>query len=150
LASPQPGGTLLFGMLLFHVGGSLTQALATPLSVKTTPRGWKGRSKAPALDCSRQALRAGLAPSICVEWGPMEFTTLEVSGSGAVCLLDEYRSRYRSTAQYPFMIGDAEELERLEEQAEDAEQRAAEIIQASLRSMLVRGSQRSLDSGVKM
>jgi hypothetical protein len=62
----------------------------------------------------------------------MEFTTLEVSGSDAVRLLEEYRSRYRSTAQYPFMIGDGEELERLEEQAEDAEQNSAEIIRASL------------------
>jgi hypothetical protein len=62
----------------------------------------------------------------------MEFTTLEVSGSDAVRILDEYRSRYRSTAQYPFMIGDVEELERLEEQAEDAEQNSADIIRASL------------------
>jgi hypothetical protein len=59
----------------------------------------------------------------------MEFTTLEVSGSNAVRLLEEYRSRYRSTGQYPFMIGDGEELERLING--DTEQ-AAEIIQASL------------------
>jgi hypothetical protein len=62
----------------------------------------------------------------------MEFTTLEVAGSDAVRILEEYRSRYRSTAQDPFMIGDGEELERLEEQVEDAEQTSAEIIRASL------------------
>jgi hypothetical protein len=62
----------------------------------------------------------------------MEFTTLEVSGSDAVRLLEEYRSRYRSTGQYPFMIGDRKELELLEEQAEDAEQDSAEIIRVSL------------------
>ena len=62
----------------------------------------------------------------------MEFTTLEVSGSDAVRLLEEYRSRYRSTTQYPFIIGDGEQLEWLEEQAEDAEQNPAEIIRASL------------------
>lgn len=62
----------------------------------------------------------------------MEFTTLEVSGNDAVRLLEEYRARYRSTGQYPFLIGDGEELKRLEEQAEDAERNSAEIIRASL------------------
>jgi len=62
----------------------------------------------------------------------MEFTTLEVSGSDAVRLLEEYRSMYYSAGQYPFLIGDGEELERLQEQAEDAEQVPAEVVRASL------------------
>jgi hypothetical protein len=47
----------------------------------------------------------------------MEFMTLEVSGRDAVRLLEEYRS----TGLYPFLIGDGDELQLLEEQAEDAE-----------------------------
>ena len=62
----------------------------------------------------------------------MEFTTLEVSGSDAVRLLEEYRSMYHSAGQCPFLIGDGEELERLQEGAEDAEQASAEVVRASL------------------
>ena len=62
----------------------------------------------------------------------LEFTTLEVPGSDAVRLLEQYRSKYHSTGQYPFLIGDGGELERLEQEAEDAEQAPAEVIRASL------------------
>ena len=44
----------------------------------------------------------------------------------------DYRSKYHSTGQYPFLIGDGEELERLEQEAGDAEQAPAEVIRASL------------------
>jgi len=44
----------------------------------------------------------------------------------------DYRSKYHSTGQYPFLIGDGEELERLEQEAGDAEQGPAEVIRASL------------------
>jgi hypothetical protein len=62
----------------------------------------------------------------------MEFTTLEVSGSDAVRLLEEYRSKYRSTGQYPFLIGDGRELGLLEGAVEYAECGSAEFIRASL------------------
>jgi fatty-acyl-CoA synthase len=45
LLKASPGGTLLFGMPLFHVGGSLTQALATLSAgsclVVLSPSGWR-------------------------------------------------------------------------------------------------------------
>jgi fatty-acyl-CoA synthase len=45
LLKARPGGTLLFGMPLFHVGGSLTQALATLSAgsclVVLSPSGWR-------------------------------------------------------------------------------------------------------------
>jgi hypothetical protein len=46
--------------------------------------------------------------------------------------LEDHRSKYRATGQYPFLIGDGEELERLEEAAHDAERGSAEVIRASL------------------
>src|SRR5262245_26995856 len=69
---------------------------------------------------------------LLAERRPMEFTTLEVSGSDAVRLLEECRSMYSSAGQYPFLIGDGEDLERLQEQAEDAERAPAEVVRASL------------------
>jgi len=62
----------------------------------------------------------------------LEFATLEVPGSDVARLLEEYRSKYQSTGQYPFLIGDREDLERLEQEAGDAEQGPAEVIRASL------------------
>ena len=63
---------------------------------------------------------------------PVEFTTIEVAGDGALRLLEEYRSTYRVTGQYPFLIGGDEELEHLEEGAEDREESTTDIIAASL------------------
>lgn len=62
----------------------------------------------------------------------MDFTTVKVAGRKAVALLDEYRSHYRKTGQYPFLIGDAKELEAIEELAKFNEASPAETIQASL------------------
>jgi len=44
-------------------------------------------------------------------------TTLKIAGDDAVRLLNEHRSRYPATHQYPFVIGDADELSRLEDTA---------------------------------
>jgi hypothetical protein len=62
----------------------------------------------------------------------MEFTTLKIAGADAIRLLNEHRSRYALTGQYPFLIGDANELERIKEAAEFNEQDPAAIIRASL------------------
>jgi hypothetical protein len=61
----------------------------------------------------------------------MDFTTLEIPGVDAVRILNEHRSRYASTGQYPFLIGDAEDLSQLEEIAEDDGVDPAEIIRGS-------------------
>jgi hypothetical protein len=61
----------------------------------------------------------------------VEFTTLKIPGNDAVRLLNEHRSRFASTGQYPFLIGDAEQLGRLKEAAEFNEQEPAAIIRAS-------------------
>jgi hypothetical protein len=61
----------------------------------------------------------------------MDFTSLTIPGTDAIRLLHEHRSRYPVTGQYPFLIGDAEELERMRETAEFNEQNPATIIQSS-------------------
>lgn len=61
----------------------------------------------------------------------MEFSTFKVPGHDAIRILDEYRSRYRTTGQYPFLIGDAEDLSRVQETADFNDRKPAEIIQAS-------------------
>jgi hypothetical protein len=62
----------------------------------------------------------------------MEFTTLRIPGTNAIHVLNEYRSRYPAAGQYPFLIGDAEELGRIQEAAEFNAQDPATIIRASL------------------
>ena len=64
----------------------------------------------------------------------MQFTTLSIPGGDAVRLLNEHRSSYRATGQYPFLIGHAGELERIQEAAEFNEQDPAAIIHASLQA----------------
>jgi hypothetical protein len=61
----------------------------------------------------------------------MEFATVKVSGIDAIRLLNDHRSRYAVTGQYPFLIGDGEDLERLQEGAELHEQDPSAIIRAS-------------------
>jgi hypothetical protein len=64
----------------------------------------------------------------------MNFTTVEVPGTEAVQMLDWYRSRYSTMREYPFLIGDRNELERVAELPEfdEDERDAAEIIQTSM------------------
>jgi hypothetical protein len=62
----------------------------------------------------------------------VQLTTLKIPGSDAIRLLNDHRSRYPATGQYPFLIGDAEELGRIKEAAEFNEQDPAAIIRASL------------------
>ena len=61
----------------------------------------------------------------------MTFTTLKVAGTDPIRLLHEHRSWYAATGLYPFLIGDDEELSRLEENSEFSDQDAATIIEAS-------------------
>jgi hypothetical protein len=62
----------------------------------------------------------------------MSFTTLKVAGRDALRLMDEHRARYQTTGKYPFLIGDAEDLERTLEKLETNEQDPAASIKASL------------------
>ena len=62
----------------------------------------------------------------------MQFTTLKTAGGDAIRLLNEHRSRFPATGQYPFLIGDAEELGRIKEAAEFNKHDPAAIIAASL------------------
>jgi hypothetical protein len=62
----------------------------------------------------------------------MEFSTLKIPGADAIRLLGEHRSRYAATGQYPFLIGDAEELGRIKEAAEFNKENPTAIIRASL------------------
>lgn len=49
----------------------------------------------------------------------MSIKTLKVSGSDALTTLEALRSDYRKTGEYPFLIGDEDELEMFEENSED-------------------------------
>lgn len=62
----------------------------------------------------------------------MGFTALKIAGSDAIRLLNEHRLRYPDTGQYPFLIGDEEDLERVKEAAEFNNQDPLEIIRESL------------------
>jgi hypothetical protein len=43
----------------------------------------------------------------------MSFDWIRVLGTDAIRVINEHRTRYPATRQYPFLIGDTEELERL-------------------------------------
>lgn len=58
----------------------------------------------------------------------MTFTTQKIAGDEAIAALHSARSCYPETSDYPFLIGDAEELERINEDAEFNEQAFDEII----------------------
>jgi hypothetical protein len=60
------------------------------------------------------------------------FALLKVAGGDAIRLLNEHRSRYATTGQYPFLIGDSQELRRILEAANFNDQDPTEIIQAAL------------------
>lgn len=62
----------------------------------------------------------------------MPFTTLKIPGADAVRLLNEHRQQFPATGRYPFLIGDAQELDRLMAAAEFNTQHPPDIIQASL------------------
>jgi hypothetical protein len=61
----------------------------------------------------------------------MLFTTLKISGADAIRLLNQHRSRFGATGQYPFLIGDREALGRFEEAEEFNPDDSATIIQTS-------------------
>jgi hypothetical protein len=61
----------------------------------------------------------------------MNFDTKLVNGAEALNLLNQYRARFRATNQFPFLIGDDRELERLREAAEFNKGNPAKIIEAS-------------------
>jgi hypothetical protein len=62
----------------------------------------------------------------------MDFTTLKIPGKDAIRILNDYRTRYQVTGQYPFLIGDCEESERIGPAAEFWDQDCPDIIRASL------------------
>ena len=59
----------------------------------------------------------------------MGLSTIKIAGGDAVQLLHEHRSRYAATGQYPFLIGDADDMELLMEVSEDNEDEPGAIIQ---------------------
>jgi hypothetical protein len=48
----------------------------------------------------------------------MSFTTLTVSGASAVAALNQRRAEFAKSGEYPFLIGNQENVERLKESAE--------------------------------
>jgi hypothetical protein len=61
----------------------------------------------------------------------MNITTQLVAGSEAVRILEGLRVEYRSTGNYPFMIGDAEDWERARESMQLEQRGFEEIIRSS-------------------
>jgi hypothetical protein len=61
----------------------------------------------------------------------MNHTTIKIAGIDAVRVLNEYQSQYPATGRYPFLIGDPEELERLQGHDESDQRDPADIIQVS-------------------
>jgi hypothetical protein len=61
----------------------------------------------------------------------MQFTTIEVPGAQALKTLNERRTQFAATGRYPFLIGEAENFERLCELDQINRQDQDEIIRAS-------------------
>lgn len=61
----------------------------------------------------------------------MTFKTIEVPGENAVATLNEYRVKYQSGQEYPFIIGDENDLEMIQETLEARSEEPAAIIKAS-------------------
>lgn len=62
----------------------------------------------------------------------MDFTFLKIAGDEALKQLEQYRSQFPVTGQYPFLIGNDKELRLILENAEFNELDLAGIIQNSL------------------
>src|SRR5258708_37843951 len=62
----------------------------------------------------------------------MDFCTLRIPGTDAIRKLIEFRAQYPATDQYPFLIGDSDVLQRLEEMTGFSDRDASAIIRASL------------------
>src|SRR6516165_9833009 len=62
----------------------------------------------------------------------MDFSTLKIPGTDAIRLLREHRSRYPATGQYPFLIGDDNDLRHLKDHLEINNQDPDAIIRTSL------------------
>jgi hypothetical protein len=56
------------------------------------------------------------------------FTTLKISGESAIGSLMQQRNSYPQSGDYPFLIGEADDVERLQEAAEYNEQSVDEIL----------------------
>jgi hypothetical protein len=61
----------------------------------------------------------------------MDIHILKIAGGDAIRALNEHRSQYPATGLYPFLIGDAGELEQITEAAKFNERDPAAIIAAS-------------------
>lgn len=62
----------------------------------------------------------------------MNFDTLIVPGADAIHKLVELRARYLTSGQYPFLIGDRDEMDRIVEIARFNQSDPAEIVRASM------------------
>ncbi len=62
----------------------------------------------------------------------MTFTTAKIAGSDAIAMLEARRASFRETGEYPFLIGDIEGLERVNEAAEFNDQSFDDIIRGAL------------------
>lgn len=62
----------------------------------------------------------------------MNFKTDRIAGDDAIAALESRREAYPTTGSYPFLIGDARELERVHEAAEYNEQSFEDIVRGSL------------------
>src|SRR5688572_11453619 len=63
----------------------------------------------------------------------MDFRTKTIHGRDAIAFLHEHREKYRSSGEYPFLIGEAEELEMIEEMQEDIEESVEDYLRKARR-----------------
>lgn len=62
----------------------------------------------------------------------MKFTTRKIPGSEALAILIEQRQRFPKTGHYPFLIGEADEIARINDASHLNQEEPAAIIQKSL------------------
>lgn len=63
----------------------------------------------------------------------MEIRTQTIHGREAIAFLQKHREKYRSGGEYPFLIGDENELEMLEEMQEDIDQSVDDYLRKARR-----------------
>ena len=85
------------------------------------------------LVASTCCLAVGCSKEQQIKKGPsMTFRTIKIAGEKAVATLMDYRSRFSSTGEFPFLIGDEEELTRIQEATEFNDQDPSMIVKLSL------------------
>ena len=92
-----------------------------PEGATDSSQGWSEALRAEPLETCDQKKESSVEPRRGDRPGKMKLITEETTGKTALQTLQASRLRFPVTGLYPFLIGDAEELERIEEVGEGSQ-----------------------------